>query len=148
MKMARAWCAGIFIAGAMLGAACGGSSAPATDRTEAPVSASAPAATPPASSTATASGQAFKVGDVFPPGKGRELVLDTCGSCHSVGCSARDQRTADRWDSIKQGHRDKVTGLASADFDTLFAYLKENFNDKRPEPAIPAEFLQQGCTPY
>jgi len=32
--------------------------------------------------------------------------------------------------------------------DLMFTYMKENFNDTKPEPQIPAELQGQGCTPY
>lgn len=132
-------------------AACGGSPSPGAPATSAPPpAASTPATAAPAAQAgpAATSGGTFKIADVFPPGNGRELVLNTCGSCHSIVCSTRDQRTAARWDSIMQGHKDKVTGLSDADLTTLFTYLKTNFNDTKPEPVVPAELLQQGCTPF
>ena len=85
---------------------------------------------------------------IFPAGPGRELVLNTCGSCHSTACAARGQRTAERWDSIKKDHKDKLTGSSREDLNVMFSYLKANFNDTKPEPQISAELLQQGCTPF
>ena len=129
----------VVVAGAGLLAACGKSSAPSTDSAQAePPKAAAPQ--PPAAS--------FNVTSIFPPGPGRDMVLNTCGSCHPVVCSARGQRTAERWESIKEGHKDKLTGASSADVNVMFSYLKANFNDTKPEPQIPAELLQQGCTPF
>jgi hypothetical protein len=32
------------------------------------------------------------------------------------------------------------------DYDTLFAYLAENFNNTKPEPELPEPLRQQGCT--
>ena len=90
----------------------------------------------------------FAIADIFPPGAGREMVLDTCGSCHPVVCCARGQRTADRWDSIHNGHKDKLSGRPAADLVAMFTYLKTNFNETKPEPQVPPEFLQQGCTPF
>ena len=43
---------------------------------------------------------------------------------------------------------DRLNNLTDASLTTLFTYLKANFNDAKPEPQIPAEFLQQGCTPF
>src|SRR5262245_37739640 len=101
---------------------------------------------PSAAQTVTPS-KPFKLADVFPAGEGRDLVLNTCGSCHSVACSALGQRTAESWEGIKKGHKDKLTAYNSANVDAMFSYLKANFNDSKPEPKIPAEFVQQGCTP-
>ena len=101
-----------------------------------------------ASPKAAESSQPFTVGSIFPPGEGRELVLNTCGSCHPVVCAARGQRTPERWDNLQKDHKDKLTNTTSAQLNVMFAYLKENFNDKKPEPQVPAEVVQQGCTPF
>jgi hypothetical protein len=34
------------------------------------------------------------------------------------------------------------------DLDTVFAYLKTNFNDGKPEPKVPPALLEGGCTPF
>ena len=88
------------------------------------------------------------VAELFPEGAGKALVLENCSACHAVACSAMGQRTNGRWDSLKEDHRDKASGLPEEDLDTLFAYLKDNFNESMPEPMIPAHFLEGGCTPF
>jgi len=98
--------------------------------------------------SAAASAEKFVPANVFPAGPGRDIVVSSCGSCHSLLCGVRGQRTAQRWDTIKESHRDKLTSVSGSDLDTMFAYLKEHFNDTKPEPTIPAAFLQEGCTPY
>jgi hypothetical protein len=108
----------------------------------------APAASPAPATAAIGAAQALNVTRYFPDGPGRSQVLDTCGSCHPVACSARGQRTAAQWDRIREGHADKLTSVSRADMDALFSYLKTNFNDTKPEPQIPAELLQPGCTPF
>jgi hypothetical protein len=100
------------------------------------------------SGSAAAPAEKFVPANVFPAGPGRDIVVSSCGSCHSLLCAVRGQRTAQRWDTIKESHRDKLTSVSGSDLDTMFAYLKEHFNDTKPEPSIPAEFLQEGCTPY
>jgi hypothetical protein len=76
------------------------------------------------------------------------LVLESCGGCHAVACSAVGQRTPARWNNLKEDHRDKVANLSEEDLETTFAYLKEHFNDSQPEPRVPAYFLESGCTPF
>ena len=126
---------------ALAGYGCGnGGSPPATSQAAKPAAAQATAPAQPA--------KPATIADLFPPGAGRNQVLDNCASCHPVACSARGQRTAERWDSLREGHRDKVSGASAGDLDTMFAYLKQNFNDRQPEPQIPAEFLQGSCTPF
>jgi hypothetical protein len=65
-----------------------------------------------------------------------------------VACSALGQRSAERWDAIKEGHKDRLTSASDADVNAMFEYLKANFNDTKPEPKIPAQFTAQGCTPF
>ena len=152
MRMFRSSLLVVVIVGGWLLAACGKSTTPSADSAQAsasnPGQAAASRPEPAQASSAGGSTRPFNVTDVFPPGPGREKVLDTCGSCHPVVCSARGQRTAERWESIKEGHKDKLTSLSSADLSTMFSYLKEHFNDTRPEPQIPAELLAPGCTPF
>jgi hypothetical protein len=93
-------------------------------------------------------GEPFNVGTIFPPGEGRDLVMSTCGSCHPLVCSARGQRSTERWDSIRKSHDDKLTGQSQANVTSMFAYLKRNFNETKPEPKVPVELAEQGCTPF
>ena len=103
-----------------------------------------PARTAPAATEASAPTPAT-VADLLPAGSGREAVLNNCGSCHNLACSTIGQRTAARWDSLKESHKEKVS---DADLDAVFAYLKANFNDSKPEPKVPPKFLEGGCTPF
>jgi cytochrome c5 len=138
MFRSRLW---IVIAGGLLLAACGKSTAPPSESAQASKPQPAPAA------PAATSAEPFNLANLFPPGPGRDMVLSTCGSCHPAACVARGQRTAARWDSFEKGHKDKLPSTSSADLDVMFSYLKANFNDTKPEPQIPASYLQ-GCTPY
>jgi mono/diheme cytochrome c family protein len=127
------------IVGGLVGAACGGSGTPESGSSgSASRPASAPAAAPAPSEYKT-------VADVFPAGTGRDLVMNNCTSCHNVACSAIGQRTAERWDSLREAHRDRVS---AADVDAIFSYLKTNFGPDQPEPKLPPAFLEGGCTPF
>ena len=129
------------IAGALL-VRCGDAGSPQSEIVEPVTSSSEPAA------TEAASPEPATIGDLFPEGLGRLLVLDTCGVCHAVACSAIGQRPAARWDNLKEDHRDKAPGLSEEELETLFAYLKEHFSDSKPEPRVPPHFLEGGCTPF
>src|SRR2546428_11506578 len=100
--MFRHWLLAVVIVSGSWLAACGKSTSPAADPAQAVASQPHPAAAFPSGK----SPQRFNVASVFPPGPGREMVLNTCGSCHPVVCAARGQRTAERWESIKEGHKD------------------------------------------
>ena len=128
--------------GSLLFVGCKSSNAPTSE------SAQPAAPQPSAPAAADTSAQPFNMSSIFPPGPGRDKVLNSCGSCHSVACTAIGQRTKDRWDSIKESHKDRLTSYNSADVNAMFNYMKENFNDAKPEPKVPAELLAQGCTPF
>jgi mono/diheme cytochrome c family protein len=99
--------------------------------------------------TAASPSKGSTLPEILPPGKGLTLLLENCSSCHSVVCAVKGQRPVDRWESLKNDHKDKVTGLSDGDLNTLFSYLAENFNNNKPEPNLPPELAQQGsCTPF
>lgn len=104
---------------------------------------SEPAASPTTAGGSTGGGP---LDAVIPPGEGRELLFNNCTSCHSVVCSLIGQRTAGNWNTVRFGHSDRVTGLSEADQDILYAYLIENFGDQKPEPDLPPELKEQGCS--
>ena len=123
--------------------ACSEAGAPGTNKpaetmagNAAPAAAAAPAATAPEFKT---------VADVFPAGPQKEPVMNNCGSCHNLACSAIGQRSPERWKALEEGHKDRVTG---ADMHAMFEYLAANFNESKPEPKVPPQFLQGGCTPF
>lgn len=145
--MKRLSCApALVLAGLLLHTGCTEVSAPASNEPGSG-SAAAPAAAQgaaPAAGTAT-SVEPATVADIFPPGAGRSAVLDNCGSCHNLACSAIGQRPDARWDALKTSHVEKVSGT---DLNELFDYLKANFSDNKPEPKVPPRFLEGGCTPF
>jgi len=122
-----------FVLGAALAAGCGGTP-PAS-------SAATPASPPPA----PAAPEPATLADIFPAGQAREAVLNNCASCHNAACAAIGQRPAARWLALKASHADRVPGV---DLDMVFAYLQEHFNDSRPEPKVPPNLLEGGCTPF
>ena len=78
----------IAIASGWLLAACGKSTSETGNAAQA--AASQPQSTPAVSAEKPA-GQS-SLASIFPPGPGRELVLNSCGSCHSAACAARGVR--------------------------------------------------------
>jgi hypothetical protein len=122
--------------------ACTEAGAPGTDKLASTTASSAPAASAAPASTAP---EPQTVAEIFPPGPQREAVMNSCGSCHNLACSAIGQRSPERWKALEEGHKDKVT---SADMHAMFEYLSANFNASKPEPKIPPKFLEGGCTPF
>ena len=142
MTILRA-CSWLAVAGLLL-AACEAAAPGSTQQPPAAKTAESSASAPPAAAGAVG-GEAKTVADIFPPGPGRDQVLTSCGSCHNVACAAIGQRTAARWDALRDGHKEHMQG---ADVTAMFGYLKANFDDTKPAPAVPPRFLEGGCTPF
>jgi hypothetical protein len=121
--------------------------APATATIElaVPTQAATPERAAPAAGTG-GPGQKINLDEIAPPGRERDLVVLNCGTCHSFICAFRGQRTVEHWQTVKQDMRDKVSQLSDQDYDALFAYLETNFNDQKPEPDLPPELQQLGCS--
>jgi hypothetical protein len=139
------WLAIAFVAA--LGSACSEVDAPGTGQNAATTTAApAAAAKPPAAAAETAAAAEPKsVAEIFPAGAQRDAVINNCGSCHNLACSVIGQRSGERWDALKEGHKDRVAG---ADLNAMFEYLKANFDATKPEPKVPPRFLEGGCTPF
>ena len=137
-------CAGLVALMALLTVGCSEAGAPGTGQT--PAATATNTAAPAASAApAAAAPEPKTVADIFPAGAQREAVMNSCGSCHNLACSAIGQRSAERWKALEEGHKDKVT---SGDLHAMFEYLAANFNASRPEPKVPPRFLEGGCTPF
>jgi hypothetical protein len=119
-------------------AACGTS--PGSDTGTAPAE--------PSPQTKASPQEPFRLVNVFPAGAGRDQVLNSCGSCHSAVCVTRGQRSKERWESVKDSHKDKLPNTSATELNEMFSYLAANFNESKPEPEVPAELLAQGCTPF
>lgn len=125
--------------GTLVVSACASDEAPAAD---------IETSTPEAAVAESTQERPATVADLFPAAPERDLVLNNCATCHAVACAAMGQRNDRRWGDLEAAHREHVPNLADADRERIFAYLRSNFNDSRPEPVIPPEFLDRGCTPF
>lgn len=134
----------VLLALALVVAGCTGESAPAAESNSDINSPDAALAAAPAAETS----RPATVAELFPDGAERQLVLNNCATCHAVACAAMGQRTEARWQELEMAHREHVPNLPDEQRERIFAYLAEHFNDSRPEPDIPPEFIVQGCTPF
>ena len=78
---------------------------------------------------------------IFPAGKGRDLVLNNCTSCHTIVPIVVLQMTKEAWERNSRDHRGRVSVLSDAEYKTLYDYLIANFNPQRPVPELPKELL-------
>ena len=81
------------------------------------------------------------INEIFPPGRGRDLLLNNCTSCHTFVPIVVLQMSKDAWERNSRDHRGRVAALSDADFKTLYQYLIANFNPERPIPKLPPELL-------
>jgi mono/diheme cytochrome c family protein len=79
--------------------------------------------------------------EIFPPGEGRDLVLNNCQNCHTFVPIVVLQMDADAWTRNSIDHRDRVTSLTDEEFKTLYTYLRANFHPGRPVPTLPKALL-------
>jgi len=84
---------------------------------------------------------------LFPPGKGRDLVLDNCMNCHSMAPIVVSQKTRGEWEQLGASHRGTVARLNDEQFKLLLEYLILTFNPSHPVPQLPEELLS-GWTNY
>src|SRR5579871_2461142 len=80
--------------------------------------------------------------EIFPVGRGRELLLNNCTGCHTFVPIVVLQLTKDAWERNSRIHRDRVPGLSDADFRTLYDYIEANFNPEKPVPKLPKSLLE------
>jgi hypothetical protein len=95
---------------------------------------------PPQPDAATVAGK-VDIDQIFPPGEGRDLVLNNCQNCHTFVPIVVLQMEEDAWTRNSIDHRERVTQLSDEDFKTLYIYLKANFHPGRPVPKLPKELL-------
>ncbi len=81
------------------------------------------------------------IDEIFPPGRGRDLVLSNCTTCHTFVPIVVLQMTKEAWERNSRDHRDRVKALSDDDFKILYEYLVVNFNPERPVPTLPKELL-------
>ncbi|MBI3695867.1 MAG: hypothetical protein HY238_13630 [Acidobacteria bacterium] len=83
----------------------------------------------------------MNIDEIFPLGRGRDLVLNNCTTCHTFVPIVVLQMTKEAWERNSRDHRERVTALSDDDFKTLYEYLVANFNPDRPVPMLPKELL-------
>lgn len=79
--------------------------------------------------------------EIFPPGEGRDLVLQNCGNCHGIGPIVVLQMSRGEWERNARTHKDRLGGLSDQEFTTVYEYVIANFNPDRPIPEVPQPLL-------
>jgi len=79
---------------------------------------------------------------VFPPGDGRELVIENCLNCHGLGAIVLkgSQKDATAWAAHRAYHeRSMVVWLTAAEKDRLWGYLVRTFGPGKLAPELPSQ---------
>ena len=82
------------------------------------------------------------IDQIFPPGPGRDLVLDNCQNCHVWTPIVILEMDEAAWYRNSLEHRSRVEGLTDEEFNILYAYLSSTFTPDRPVPKLPPELLE------
>jgi hypothetical protein len=79
---------------------------------------------------------------IFPPGEGRDLVLNNCQGCHVWVPIVILQMDESQWYRNSTEHRERVEGVTDEEFEILYDYLVSTFTPDRPIPELPASLLE------
>jgi hypothetical protein len=66
----------------------------------------------------------------LPEGPGKELVENTCGSCHAVEDAISTRRSERDWKDIIQLMADRGMTASDAEKQSILSYLSKNFGPK------------------
>ena len=102
---------------------------------------SSPAPPQPAKTAPDTQAAKVNIDEIFPSGRGRDLLLNNCTGCHTFVPIVVLQMTKEAWERNSRDHRGRVAALSDADFKNLYDYLIANFNPNRPVPKLPKELL-------
>lgn len=83
---------------------------------------------------------------IFPAGRGRDLLLNNCTSCHTFVPIVVLQMDKTAWERNSRIHRSRVPALTDEEFEVLYQYLVANFNPDRPVPTLPKSLLDTWTT--
>ena len=107
-------------------------------------SGSAPSGDQPSQTPTAASSEPDRVDldAIFPPGPGRDLLLNNCQTCHVWVPIVILQMDQNAWRRNSLEHRDRVEALSDEDFKVLYDYLSSTFTPDRPVPKLPQGLLE------
>ena len=84
----------------------------------------------------------------LPEGKGRELALTDCTTCHAANTWTSQHHTRDQWNSILDQMVSKGLSASDEDLDTISEYLTTNFGPvTKDPPAAPPAATPAPATP-
>jgi cytochrome c5 len=83
-----------------------------------------------------------RVASFFLAGEGRDLVLEWCGTCHSLTIILTTRKDAEGWATYMNNRRPDIAFLGDEEVKTVLDYLVANFTPDKPIPQLPPELTQ------
>ena len=78
-----------------------------------------------------------QVAGYFQEGPGRDLILEWCGTCHSLTRILTTRKDPAGWDTYMKNRRADVPFLGDEEVKTIRDYLVANFTPDKPIPQLP-----------
>lgn len=83
-----------------------------------------------------------ELNQIFPPGKGQDLVFRACVNCHNWVPLVMAGFDKGGWQQNMKNHRERVSGLSDEEFSYLYDYLAQALPAGHPVPTnIPKDLL-------
>lgn len=140
-RLPAAWLIVMLVSGMAGCSKSGTTPAETTQTTEAKPKTAPTATAPPVSNAAAAESAKVNLDEIFPKGRGRELVLNNCTACHTFVPIVTLQMSKDSWERNRGIHRERVPNLTDDEINVLYSYLEANFNPNRPPAKLPQALL-------
>ena len=83
-----------------------------------------------------------QVAGFFPEGPGRDLVLEWCGTCHSLARILTTRKDPEGWANYMKTRRADIAFLGDEEVKTVLDYLVANFTPDKPIPQLPPELTR------
>ncbi len=78
-----------------------------------------------------------QVAGYYPEGPGRDLVLEWCGTCHSLTTILTTRKDPAGWANYMKNRRADIAFLGDEEVKTITDYLVANFTPDKPIPQLP-----------
>jgi len=83
-----------------------------------------------------------RVAGFFAEGPGRDLVLEWCGTCHSLARILTTRKDPEGWANYMKTRRADIAFLGDEEVKTVLDYLIANFTPDKPIPQLPPELTR------
>jgi mono/diheme cytochrome c family protein len=85
--------------------------------------------------------------DPLPPGPGKQVLLDSCSSCHDASLVAGQKRSPSDWDDVVSRMVGMGASVNDDQYKAITTYLNTNFGTGAPPAAPAAAAAPTGAAP-